>query len=1239
MHHSPAKYHTVPHLEVPFGTPLQRTERTVHDLVIVPPSKMIALSDRRTRQQGPLVMNSTAQHALNSTPAIPCELSSINMTEYQEASVLAPKRDTDTPAKVFARLKAKVQRQNLKKHREDPRYFINGHMGKRDACPKVLQSHTDDNMQEGQETCVLTLSPPKSPKTSHVGDLPPASNPAKIIDGGPASKFDTDSFYEPVILLERMHPEDLLAQIKARQKRWQVNPVSNSNDMTTDPYVLLERLPSIETLTQLEQSKQTQVMHCVSNSQHVRTRGHCGVFGDMSRKDYFEGGADEEPCGVDVSLGVPAHSQAVQQRPEHAANNHQEALEQPLQALRVLEDSLLQLSPRISIPQKQIAVFKSKQQTKEMDEAQNGRTRVNGIHLKDWVLKLQIRELVVDGIRLDNSVPWHSSCITERVSSNQVKTASGRTYVLVGKMSHFHNSAFPSWFLKKFIFGFPKMWKEYLDTFLADSGRSEKSRKNNNSAPCQLQKKRPVKKQISKHLKDTVISSVNLTGNIQPQSTPVSRSGRLIKPPLEYWRGGRITIDSDMNVTVHKDYASNSILITPRAEPVVIVKPQLPKDQPGMQNVSDDDMLAPRRRVKQYKMSNRRLQGTEVSDTAPQNKSQPIASSSDSDHAATQARTQQTQSEGMCLRRDRSYSTVRTLRDSDSEVTTFATDACASNTVVCPENTVSALQGPLSSRRTRHKQKPSMRVNRNEQLSASCSDTNASCPRTRSRVQNSTDSNDLFTSPEPLVGHKRRGSADPRHKQIPPEIATSETEESDYQSEQDKSQYLDKNTRKRRKIPGKNENYSLNVDSVESTLSELVEGEKSKMTQFVHKKTRWRTNSLDSAKNGTITDNRNPQQSKEVDYLRFSETGACLHIKKDKKTCRKINASQKNKNCLVNIEKVENSHSKPTRKEKSKMTKPVLRKTRQRKVSVVSERVTNDLDSLSHTETGRPTEVDDVTSAVLENCGKIQKAMVKGKASNKQTEKSCESEQDAENGNWTDKELQKLNEAVNSLPKHKSGYWLNVALVVGTRSAEECQQQYSTCYQSRARPKGKPNQKPAKPDEPRKETAQITAKVGTLKRKKQMWEFLDHMPKENHDDIFTASPMHNKQIKLPVWSTNGDEPDFSQLQNPQTPTSSIFASVKTPQCLHITPGMMGPINRNNNDKYIYQLQKVKKQGKYGRKASPKERFTPVPSVRKTKKRCVAEDDDFVVWNMLSDKDAPFTRVEDEEEDDYFMEEC
>lgn len=37
--------------------------------------------------------------------------------------------------------------------------------------------------------------------------------------------------------------------------------------------------------------------------------------------------------------------------------------------------------------------------------------------------------------------------------------------------------------------------------------------------------------------------------------------------------------------------------------------------------------------------------------------------------------------------------------------------------------------------------------------------------------------------------------------------------------------------------------------------------------------------------------------------------------------------------------------------------------------------------------------------------------------------------------------------AVSSLPKHQSGFWVNVAMMVGTRSASECQEQH-TCQQT-----------------------------------------------------------------------------------------------------------------------------------------------------------------------------------------------
>ncbi|NXK22486.1 M18BP protein, partial [Arenaria interpres] len=113
--------------------------------------------------------------------------------------------------------------------------------------------------------------------------------------------------------------------------------------------------------------------------------------------------------------------------------------------------------------------------------------------------------------------------------------------------------------------------------------------------------------------------------------------------------------------------------------------------------------------------------------------------------------------------------------------------------------------------------------------------------------------------------------------------------------------------------------------------------------------------------------------------------------------------------------------------------------------------------------------------------------------------------------------------AIASFPKHKSGFWVEVAMAVGSRSAEECQQKYVQEQQAKgSRAHCKKSTAPGKAEQKgtdtlaldKKEPVAITAKVGTLKRKQQMRDFLDHLPKDNHDDIFTATPFQNRRIKV-----------------------------------------------------------------------------------------------------------------------------
>ncbi|NXU59584.1 M18BP protein, partial [Turnix velox] len=111
--------------------------------------------------------------------------------------------------------------------------------------------------------------------------------------------------------------------------------------------------------------------------------------------------------------------------------------------------------------------------------------------------------------------------------------------------------------------------------------------------------------------------------------------------------------------------------------------------------------------------------------------------------------------------------------------------------------------------------------------------------------------------------------------------------------------------------------------------------------------------------------------------------------------------------------------------------------------------------------------------------------------------------------------------AIAAFPKNKNGFWVEVAMAVGSRSAEECQQRYieeqeargSKTHAKKSKASGKAGQEGTN-RLGKKEQVLITAKVGTLKRKQQVRDFLEHLPKDNHDDLFTATPFQNRRTKV-----------------------------------------------------------------------------------------------------------------------------
>ncbi|MEQ2180560.1 hypothetical protein GOODEAATRI_002390 [Goodea atripinnis] len=193
----------------------------------------------------------------------------------------------------------------------------------------------------------------------------------------------------------------------------------------------------------------------------------------------------------------------------------------------------------------------------------------------------KFQESESNGLQNEN-IQWNSNVITERISSSVLRTVSGRVYVLLGRMNIKLANDFPMWFLKKFENGFPSNWKKLYETFLSESKESNFLFPAESYPPS--------------------CSSIN-----------VSRSGRVIKPPLEYWKGGRVILDAHMNVTIYKSYETSSPDLLKDACQKTSKKPVrvfLPHSNSLNQQESEKDewCSVPVRRVK----ANRKLDRAEV---------------------------------------------------------------------------------------------------------------------------------------------------------------------------------------------------------------------------------------------------------------------------------------------------------------------------------------------------------------------------------------------------------------------------------------------------------------------------------------------------------------------------------------------------------------------------------------------------------------------------------------------------
>ncbi|XP_067151815.1 mis18-binding protein 1 [Apteryx mantelli] len=863
----------------------------------------------------------------------------------------------------------------------------------------------------------------------------------------------------------------------------------------------------------------------------------------------------EERCGRGETKCTDFHQERRQLRPSNqpAARGVEKILETNSQKPSQCLCSIMLSSPKVHIPRRQ----KPKEGSKvSLDKPHTDTTAGKGnkekkICLTSWRIKVISGNaaVCVEGKRKDmKDLPWHSNAIVERIAHNQVKTSSGSIYLLQGKIdsASMRKEGLPYRFIKRFMYGFSKKWKEYVEDLLEKIRRKERKQNNdedeneeieNDSLDTNVLKNSEdsagaQKKSETRNTTYEVLPKNDKTSYTTPKHSSVSddqnriytRSGRLVKPPLNFWCGQREFVDQKLNVTIEEggiDYLS-------------------------MMYGNEQS----KRKTSSFLQKNNRKESVKTGEekTKSQNKGK-----NSEKRASSKKETKSTGNKGA-----RHYISDDDEGDSATSINKIKAQVSVKLT---PLNTERLSNQKHNSRTT------GMREEKKGGESAELAVHKQSCKYSlRSAKQLFQDKNSTEESPSEDEEGESSEDIPLSVKRITKPLLQRETHNFRPSSDAGRSQE-DAN-----KVRSEQRTVKLSTASHSVQLRLRVPECNDGSSDAIAEKTP-STGSSSSSLPGRAMRTRsriNPPK-----YVFESESELETSEERFQVKEKKSKVSGKKTNCTVaNTGKSSAAKSREPEREK----------------------VQKSLDFFPRT-------TDD----------------------------------------WTEKELQKLYRAVAAFPKHKNGFWVEVAMAVGSRSAEECHQKYVEEQQAKGSKtcaaKTTASGKPEKKD--KKEPVMVTAKVGTFKRKQQMRDFLDHMPKENHDDIFSATPFQNRRVKLPTFrgSQEDDEDDFALTDNnPVTPSSALFPLVKTPQCEHISPGMLGSINRNDYDRHVFRMQK-KTQGSKGawdnvrKKAAAAVAATPA-SCRATKFTFDKKAQQAAVVGQLFVPTAAESS-EEEEEDSYF----
>nr|XP_014691223.2 mis18-binding protein 1 isoform X2 [Equus asinus]XP_044621504.1 mis18-binding protein 1 isoform X2 [Equus asinus]XP_044621505.1 mis18-binding protein 1 isoform X2 [Equus asinus] len=703
----------------------------------------------------------------------------------------------------------------------------------------------------------------------------------------------------------------------------------------------------------------------------------------------------------------------------------------------------------------------------------NGVKKNKVIQLQEWMIKIinDNTAVCVEGRLIDiTDIYWHSNAIIERIKHNKLRTLSGNIYILKGMIDRISmkEAGYPNYLIRKFMFGFPEKWKEYIGNFLEQLRACEKK-----------EGKTRQKQKMKRFVPNTQKSVKNDAG--ESQKDVLQRTSTTYDLDSHQWelknsKHGRLPGATELNVC-HTNHQNQPPLRLPDDQISTTIQ------NGGGRGFLTEELIG----EKEHKKSTKKLKNCERKTNERITRSQ------------NQERTEE-------LNVSIDILTSRKQFSSDKERKYMAVNHKEAYILVTP-------------------------LNSKKMIERKCMEYNLSCGTIKAltdfavpkhQKESESDLNETTSSiSKPTKTLENAFECSVGHK----------GENNDDRSECD---LLTGNQKIKITRPKKEQMVASDVKK-NTKLSKLNEIENQVTMSFCN---RWSSSDLSSEE---------------------SET--------EKEIRRKAGAVKK------------------TRARNTRETVVHLRKSTRnttRKMPVISESEIEESENEFHIKQkkARCSAKENLQKSHIRKEFPIIEAMGSDKTNRHSLERLPGLTQD---GEWNEKELQKLHCAFASLPKHKPGFWSDVAMAVGSRSAEECQKKYMEDPRGKGSQKHVTKEKPVNPkgqngkigDAEKKQTIKITAKVGTLKRKRQMRDFLEQLPKDDHDDFFSTTPLQNHRVLLPSFQDSQEEDDIlpDMDRNPTTPSSVIFPLTKTPQGQHVSPGMLASINRNECDKYVFHMQK------------------------------------------------------------------